>query len=753
MKGVKMDRFYELIIKLRLPVIILTIILTIFLGYKIKDIKINPDLVSYLPKSDSAVKLAEYIGNKFGGNFLAISAIETDDVFTKENIAKINEITSKVKLLEGVEFVVSLTDVLDIKKSEDGIEIGKLIDEYNLPLTQEELKKVKEYALSKERYRNRIVSKDGMTALIITSILKEADRRKVTEEIKKIVLNSNFKGNVYFGGLPFQLNEMSNFIIDDLKLLTPFVALVVIISLYLNFLTIRGVILPLLSVLISTIWTLGLMSIFKVSLTIISDTIPVLLLAIGSAYSIHIVSKFDECKKKGIDMKNSFKEVSISIILAGLTTTAGFISFITGSYLTAIREFGLFSAIGVFTALIVSLTFVTVLLSFLKVKKHSFTENFKILDKLEGVAFWILKREKITILIFAVLLISSIFGISLIHRKSNLVSYFNKDSYIQKSEKVLENKFGGSVPLHILVKGDISDPKVLEEMKNMEEFLNGIRYVSNSYSIVDYIEEMNDLMGEGMKIPDTKEKVQNLLFLIEGEDVVEQLISPEKDEALIQATIKNLDIDEMKQLIKNIDEYISKKNGSDINFSFTGMPLIYSHLDSSLLKSQLSSLSIAIVLVFFCVVFLLRSLSGGLLGLVPIIFTLFIIFGIMGFAGIPLDIATVLVGSVSIGIGIDYPIHFLNRYRAEMKKNISQIEALHSTLTTTGKAIITNMITVALGFLILIFANLIPLRRFGLLVALTMLSSGIGALTFLPALIIISKFKIKNSAGGLDEKD
>ncbi len=743
-----MKRFYKILIKTRWLVILFTLLLTLFFAYQIKNIKINPDLVSYLPKTDPAVKLIEYIGDEFGGNFLAISAIETDNVFTKENIEKINEITKKLKLLEGVDFVISLTDVLDIRKSEEGIEIGKLVDEYALPSNEKELRELKDYVLSKKRYRDRIVSRDGKTTLIITAISKNTDRRKATKEIKEIISTSGIKGKIYFGGLPFQLFEIGDFIIRDLKTLTPLVALVVIFSLYMNFFTIRGVFLPLLTVSISTLQTLGLMSLFKVPLTIISDAIPVLLLAIGSAYSIHMVSKFEEKKRNDIQIESAFQEVSISIILAGITTIAGFLSFIVGSYLNAIREFGIFSALGVLISLLLSITFVPAILSLTKPKKNMFSESFKLLEKLEGIVFWILKKEKLTLLIFSVILIISIFGISFINRKSNLVSYFEKESYIQKSEKIFEEKFGGSIPLHILVKGDIAEPSVLNRMKKMQTFLESISYVSNAHSIVDYIEEMNDLMGEGKKIPDTKAKVYNLLFLLEGQDVMEPLLNNERTEAIIQASLPNLDIYEMNNLIKIIEKYISENKSSDISFFFTGQPLIYSHLDSSLLKSQLTSLAIAIILIFICVAIPLRSFSGGLLGLVPIVFTLFIIFGLMGFTGIPLDIATVLVGSVSIGIGIDYSIHFLNRYRWEISKNPSEISALHSTLVTTGKAVTTNMITVALGFLVLVFANLIPLRRFGLLVAITMLSSGAGALTLLPALILITKFKIKTLRGG-----
>jgi len=137
----------------------------------------------------------------------------------------------------------------------------------------------------------------------------------------------------------------------------------------------------------------------------------------------------------------------------------------------------------------------------------------------------------------------------------------------------------------------------------------------------------------------------------------------------------------------------------------------------------------------------MHSVSGGLMGLIPIFFTLAIIFGVMGYLKIPLDIATVLVGSISIGIGIDYSIHFINRFKKEFLQNRNELKALRITLETTGRAIVINVITVMLGFLVLIFANLIPLQRFGILVAITMIGSGIGAITLLPAVILITKAK------------
>jgi predicted RND superfamily exporter protein len=746
-----MKKLAQIVIKLRTFIVITTILVTLILGYFIKDLKINPDIFSYLPKSDPAVKLFDYIGEKYAGNYLAIVALETDDVFSKETIERINQLTNEFKLVDGVSYVTSLTNVLDIKKGKGGIEIGKLIDEYNLPQTDEELKKLKSYTLSKDMYRGRIVSEDSKATLIICRLREDVDKIKIARQLKEIVKKMNLKEKIHYSGLPFQLMDISEIILNDLKFLVPIVSFLIIICLFFSFRNLRGVFLPIISVLISTIWTLGIMSIFKVPLTVISDIIPVILVAVGTAYSIHVVSKFDEDLSTIEDnikaAQNALSEVGIPVILAGVTTIAGFISFVFGSYLTAISQFGIFSSLGILFALIISLTFTPSVLSLSSSKRKTtiLSENFskknsvdRFMDK---IGEWVLNNEKIIIVCAIIVVVLCFIGIPKIKREVNMLDYFSSKHPIRITEEMMEKKFGGSIPVQILVKGDIQDPSVLKEMKKMEEFLKTQDNVHNPQSIADFIEEMNDVMGEGKTIPDSKDKVSNLFFLLEGEDMISQLVNPEKTEAVIRATLESVDTKRGRKLIKNIDEYIKKINNSSVTFIQADMPIIYRNLDDSIINSQVQSLIIALVLIFICLVFLTHSITGGLVSLTPIVFTLLVIFGFMGFSGVPLDVATVLVGSISIGIGIDYSIHFVNRFRKEFKEDKTELGALDKTLETTGKAILINVLTVMMGFLVLVLANLVPLRRFGILVALTMISSGVGSITLLPAIILLSKAK------------
>ncbi len=734
-----MRKFAEFVAKYRWFIIFCVCVLTLFFAYSLKDLRINPDFVSYLPESDEAVRLAKYIGNKYGGNLTAIVAIETDDVFKVETLKKIYELTEKLKNVDGLSYVTSLTSVIDIRGTEEGLEIGRLIDV--VPENEEDLKRLKDYVLSKDLYKN-IVSRDAKVTLIMCKLQEGVDKVKVAKEIKKVVEGEGLNEKIYYGGLPFQMIDMNKLIIDDLKFLSPLVGVVIILILFLSFRNLRGVVLPFLSVVISTIWTLGVMSILGVPLTIISNSIPVILMAVGSAYGIHIVNKFRE-DVDIIDLKERAKvtitEVGKAVFFAGITTIAGFLSFVWGSYLIMIREFGIFTSVGVLFAMIISLALIPSILSLLKPEGKT-DRVLKVYDKkfpLELTRL-ILKTRYLIFAFSVIIVIIGGFGIFKITREVSILEYFKPKTNVRATEEMLKRNFGGSLPLYILVKGDIQDPEVLNKMKNVEDFLKSLEDVHNPQSIVDVIEEMNYVMGEGRRIPDAREKVSNLIFLVEGEEIFEQLVSPDKDEAIIQAMVTYASSTKISELVKKIQEHFNSISaGNDIvKFEQTGMPLIYRHLDDAIIRSQVQSLILALIFIFLVMTAQLKTFWGGLIGIVPVTLTIALIYGFMGYFNIPLDIATVLIASVSLGIGIDYSIHFMNKLKIELNESDFLEEAIGKVLGTTGVAILINVLSVSLGFIVLVFASVIPLQRFGIMILLTMFLSGGATLVLLPAIIL-----------------
>ncbi len=726
------------IVKNRLLVIGLVCVLSIIFAIGLRNIKVNADMASYLPESDPAVKLLDYIGEKYAGNSLGIVIVQAEDVFNLKTIKSIDYLTRQLKQIEGITYVTSLTNILDIKKTEEGLEIGKLIDEDNI-LDQEGLNRIRDYALNKKIYRNRLVSEDGKTTLIICRI--EGDKSKVAKDIERVVKDANLEEKTYFAGLPFQLNTVNDMIITDLKVLMPFVALMILIILYLSFGNMLNVILPLISVGISTLWTLGFMALLKIPLTVITNVTPAILMAIGSAYAIHVICKSFEEKENDVKLKaqSAISKVIVPVFLAALTTIIGFVSFIFGSYLQMIQQFGIFTSFGIFIAFIISITLIPAILGSIKYSRTNKRQNLEFINSLmERIGIWIIDHKKLVCIFGLIIGLGFLSGIPLIKTKVDFLDYFKPGSSIRITEGIMEKSFGGSVPVQILVKGDLQAPEMLNAMKELHNFLNTLKGVNHPQSIVDLIEEMNDAMGEGKRIPDTREKISNLYFLLEGEETIKQLINEDKTEGLIQAMTPGAYNKESEIFVKKIQEYIKSRNNHICQFEFTGSPLVYEHLNKSLLKSQLFSLFIAIVSIFICLVFLTHSLQNSLIGLIPIFLSLSILFGSMGILQIPLDVATVLVGSICIGIGIDYSIHFLNRYYYEKKKNNSE-KAILDTIKYTGSAIIVNVFTVMLGFLVLIFSNLVPITRFGILLGITMLSSGFGATTLVPVIILLKE--------------
>jgi predicted RND superfamily exporter protein len=226
---------------------------------------------------------------------------------------------------------------------------------------------------------------------------------------------------------------------------------------------------------------------------------------------------------------------------------------------------------------------------------------------------------------------------------------------------------------------------------------------------------------------------------LKGEEIFSQLVSPEKDEAIIQANVTYVNSNRISEIVNGLESYFGKINGFDFSVKQTGMPLIYKHLDDAIIKSQIQSLIFALIFVFVIISFQLSSIVGGLLGIVPVSLTILVVYGFMGYAGIPLDIATVLIASVSIGMGIDYAIHFFNRLKMELKEGVSIEQGLSRVLGTTGVAILINALSVSLGFLVLVFSNVVPLQRFGVMILLTMVLSAGATLVLLPAIILIFK--------------
>jgi len=952
-----LQTFAEFIIRHRSMVLSLVFAITCFLGYGLSKVTINSDVLSYLDPDDPAIQLFNRIGDDYGGNTLAMVAVESEDIFSAESLELINTLTEEYRQIPGVMTVMSLTNILDIKKTDFGLEISKLIDNKNIPSAPEDLKALRDYTLNKDMYAGRVVSLDGKVTVIVCRLSSERDKAAIAAQIKQLAEDNKGKMKMYYSGLPLQLIEVNGMLVGDLVNLIPIVVLVVILVLYISFRSRRGVIFPSATVLIATIWTVGLMGWLGVQFSIISNIMPVLLIAIGTAYGIHFLSKYTEDVAEGDDkiegIQRALGEVGVPIILTGVTTLIGFLSFI-GSSLTAVTDFGVFTAIGVGFATVLTITFVPSALTFMgpprkRSQRNGDSAMNRIMDRLGA---FVLGHEKHILWSGIIIIIIPGIGIPRIETAVNMVEYFPEESEIRVSARLMDDQFGGSLPIQVLFKGDLKDPAVLKEMHQFQKYLESLPDVSNSQSLANLVCEMNHVLNGYYAIPKTREQVANLLFLLEGDDVLDQLVNKSYTEGLMQARFGNFDTQKILEVVESIGEYLShdvdtlmvsthlseytgaellearehmikqvvdaivydvgrRQPGVDVDketvqaaivaflnqpldqladqeqaeltdglilyfedesdvvidtddliqevvsqivakasgdiptrtdigdllksiiptsywsdapevIDFTaegiedilinarrqhdvnqlstsimtllpkaiqdnekfyrdlrgdlfpttgdiiwrpvtkaGMPAtsqlqakqagmlqVINQVNTSLLNSQVKSLLIALGLVLVLMMIQFKSVMMGLVVTSPIVLTVLINFAVMAYTNIPLDNATMTIASIAIGIGIDYAIHFSTRFKVELGRQGNELAALDKTLETTGRAIIINALTVALGFIILVWSSLVPIQRFGALIALTMAVSAGATLTLLPALILVFKKRLPvNNAG------
>ena len=345
----------------------MVLLLTAFFSVQLSKLSIDADVLSSLPDDDKHAVLLKKIGQNFGGNRMGIVILETDNIYQTSVIEHIRSLTDTIAKIEGISSVSSLSNIINIKGGEDGIEIGRLVDEYEIPQTKEAFDELRDNIAANEMYKGSIVSEDETSCLVIFTLEDGANVNAVAREVLDKTEELKLPEKLYYIGSPMLITYIAELMKSDLMMLLPIAFLLIAIILFISFRSLKGVFLPLLSAVIAIIWSLGMMSLLGYSMSMISNNIPIILLAIGSAYTIHVVNRVNQQEK--IEVKDSvslaLSYIMIPVILAAITTVIGFVSFVFGAYLDMIVDFGLFTALGTFVACLMAIFFVPALLSVL----------------------------------------------------------------------------------------------------------------------------------------------------------------------------------------------------------------------------------------------------------------------------------------------------------------------------------------------------------------------------------------------------
>jgi predicted RND superfamily exporter protein len=481
-----------------------------------------------------------------------------------------------------------------------------------------------------------------------------------------------------------------------------------------------------------------------------------MLIAVANDYGIHIIAKYQELNTDGNQFTNkeliraSIKDLWKPITITGFTTVAGLLGLLSHQVIPS-RQMGIVTSFGILFALAASLLLLPSLMSLFPKEKPLYKQNDEKLHLMDRLLNWLGKfvttRPKQIIIGTVILTLGLGSGLAVIGLDANPISFFKEDNEIKVADNILNDNFGGTQQFVIMFEGDIKDPELLKRMDSYVQELEPMEGVGDITCLSEVIKEMSQALNdEGdafyNKIPDTREAVAQYLemYMMSGDpEDFDKMVDFDYEHAQMIIRVNDAStpvLEEIKAKVEGFQE-------SDPSIALMGgFSLIVMELGHVMLNGQLVSILLALVIVFVIMVILFKSLRAGVLGTAPLIVSVFILFGVMGILGMTINMASAMLSSILIGVGIDYTIHFMWRYRDELRKTPNDhIAAIRTTLNTTGRGIAFNAISVMVGFVVLMTSNFIPIIQFGYLIVFSVFTCLVGALILVPAICLLWKPK------------
>lgn len=751
------------IVRHRTPIIITVVILTIIFGYFAKNVKISSDLISLAPENNKELIALNRTLGKFGSSTFVIISVKSDNAYSLSTLTKIKKISDEIKKLPEVAEVLDPLNATIFKYLFGMVVIKKSLPGGEIPQSQEKIEEFKKEMLSEPILKNVVVSENGESLAIYIRLKDDYNTQYVREKLLNIVEPYRGPEDFFIAGRPIIESWVKEYLQEDsIKLASPIVILVIFV-LFINFKSIRGIFLPISIMLGSIVWTLGLMGIYNRMITMVGVMLPTLILVISSSYSIHMLNQYfkdiylDSHKSRNIE--KSIINIGKTIFLAAITTMAGFAA-LTINKIKPMRELGIFVLIGVFFSMVLSLTFLPgVLTVFKRPKKkglHASAEGSRTSVIFQRLGTFITKKWKIILIIAVIIGIWSGIGIKNISVDTSWQRWFKKNSEIMIGHKFIRSNYGGVHTINVTFEIEngtdlhFKNIDTLKYMNQVEEWIKAQELLGQSTSIVDYIKRANQLLHknnpEMYKLPETDADLLKILLMFKMSEFTKNLsnvITEDFKNANIIVRTTRIDepdptIHEFKDFIKDFDEYIGNNLYDGISVEMTGVDKIYVSLGDYLIKSQLLSIAISVVIVFLIIALTFQSFVYGFFGLIPIIFGLLLNFGAMSYFRIPLDFITSMIASIAVGLGVDNSIHYLIRF-SKTKHSLPLHERIKSALVDSGIPIFFTSFTLIAGFSVLLFSSFKPILYFGLLISLTMLGCLIGVIFVLPAFIYFVK--------------
>ena len=786
--------YQNTVLKYPKSVFVILLITLISFGYFSKDFRLDASSETLLIEGDPDLKYLKEITDRYGSkDFLVLTYTPNNEMISDTSINNLLSLKYKIQSLNWVHSVITLLDIPLLANSDTSLK--ERLENFKT-LKDEDVDKDRGFKeiLNSPVFRNYVISKDGKTSGIIINIKKNLElsdvENKSKEEIEKYrdkIKKQNHKnileirnviesyddiGKIYLGGIPMIADDMMTFIKSDIIVFGLGVLLFIIATLWFVFRRLIWIIIPISSCFFSVVIMMGLLGLLGWKVTVISSNFIALMLILTMAMNIHMSTRFLQLRGTHPSKTNS-EILSLTtdkmfwpILYTVLTTVIAFLSLIF-SGIKPIIDFGWMMTFGLITSFIITFSLLPTLLNFLPSDKMSIKENegSKITQFLGKISI----NYKMPIFFVTIIVIGfSAFGISKLEVENSFINYFSKETEIYKGMKLIDEELGGTTPLEVILKFPETKKEATEEDDEFEDWgaddqeneekywftKDKIDTITNVHNYLDSLPEVGKVLSFS-SIIDVATQLNNdkslgtlemgVLYSKIPESIKTEIIDPyisiENNEARISLRI--IDSQEnlrRNDLINKINYDLQNKLGiKEDSYKLAGVLILFNNLLQSLFKSQILTLGLVMMGIFAMFLVLFRNIKLSLIGVVPNFIAAFFILGIIGMLGIPLDMMTITIAAITIGIAVDNSIHYIYRFKEEFNNLKDYKETLRTCHSTVGTAILNTSITIVFGFSILVLSKFIPTIYFGVFTGLAMLLAMFSVLTLLPSLILVIK--------------
>ena len=804
--------FSNLITKSPKLVLFIVFSLLIFIGAGASNFDLDASSETLLLENDPDLKLYRDSAKTYGStDFLVVTVTPYEPIFKKSSIETFKKLIFELSNIDGIESVLSLLDAPLIEANKN-LSLSEVADQVStLDSTDPDIEKAKRVFNTNEVYKNLLISEDLKTTAIQLTLkrnityenlinerysindqlnpefnsrleivneeiqkernLMSAKEEKLVEEIRGILKNYSYFGELFLGGAAMITVDTINFISQDLITFGLAVFLIFILVLGVIFKQFRWVAIPLSAALFSSIISIGVIGWLEWKVTVVSANFVSIVMIISLSLAVHLIVRYQELNHKlDLDQKalvnETLRQMFLPCLYTALTTVAAFASLVI-SDIKPLIDFGFMMVISIVSIFIFTFIYfgsLNALLPKTNVSLKPVSESYT-----NKIFSWVEKRiNTIFFLTFFVILLSVV-GFNKLTVENKFIDYFKSSSEIYKGLSLIDKKLGGTATLDVIIDAPNMDQEADFAFEDdfdegfgdsLEDEIQEQGYWFTSENLIflesihDYLEGRDEIgkvlsVSSGVKIAEIANNNNRLsdveLALLRSllpEEIESQLLSSyiSSDDNQVRLTarvIESLEGLNRKTFIESIDADLQNVFGLDVNqYSLTGVSVIYSNLLQSLFGSLFGSMSIVFVSIFLMFLILFKSLNLALLGMVPNFLSAGAVIGTIGLLGIPLDVMTVTVAAVSVGMGVDNTIHYIFRFKKEYSATNNYLTASKNTHTTVGKALLYTSLTIIFGFLSLTISNFNPTVYFGLFTALAMIMAIISSLVLLPALLI-----------------